>query len=219
MNNSKYKKIGFTLVEILISLSIISVLFVIFFAGFNFSKISIVKNQTNTKALQRVEKAFNYLKKDLTWSLGIDTSEAWFTTATGYTNSAASVILKMPSIDNTGTIIMVDGGGADVPLGTYVDYLYLYLDPADKCLKLETHVDTTIPVASSRSDGVETLAQEIEDLVFGDGTKSLADMTNSEIDDLNYLHLSVTCQFNDAQNKSRSKNLSTKIMFRNKNLL
>ncbi|EKD26627.1 MAG: hypothetical protein ACD_79C01091G0003 [uncultured bacterium] len=152
------------------------------------------------------------LKKELTWCLGIDTN-FFPLSASGYHNNERSVSLMLPSVDTDGRIITKDKFGSYVPVGTYIDYVYLYLENNE--LKMETFVSSEAPSPLGRINGIKTIADNIKYIYISSEHVSLSKYESSQMENLKMIKITLKGKTKDNLTKKViDKKNSAKIIFR-----
>lgn len=182
----------------------------VFYGGLKYLKVTQKRNMFQTMALQKSQKAINYFSKDLSFALGLDTT--YLDSTYGYVNSDNTLCVSLPSIDNNGDIIEEDEDGNPVPLGTYIDYFYFYLDGTD--LKRNTYVDLSAPSPIGRSNGTFTITENVTSLFFSDGATGLSSVADASA--LKTVDVALEVTESSPLGGNSSKSLSTRIFFRNK---
>jgi len=210
------RKAGFSFVEVLISITIMTTVLVGIYGGFRYFAISQKSNIANTIALQRAEKSLANISKDIAFAIGIDTGTYVAT------NTATSFTVTLPSIKSDGTVITQDGFGDPVTFGTYKDYVYYWYDSSDKAIKRQVIIDSSAPTPVGRANSTTTIAKNIDSVAFSsDGTSAttlnlLSTGPTGQLSSMDTLYITLTSTYNRANADPVNKTLSFKIRFRNK---
>jgi len=207
------RRAGLSLVELLISLTIVTAVMVGVFGGFRYLAVTQKSNIANTIALQRAEKAFANISKDIAFALGIDTGTYVAT------NTATSFTITLPSIKSNGTIITEDVNGDPVTFGTYKDYVYYWYESSDKAIKRQVIIDASAPAPVGRANSTATIAKNIDSVAFssaGTTGSTLNLLNDTQLGNMDTLYISLTSTYNRPNADPINKTLSFKVRFRNK---
>ncbi|EKD28962.1 MAG: hypothetical protein ACD_79C00135G0003 [uncultured bacterium] len=214
--NIRKTKAGFSLIEILVSLVVISIFSVALYAAIKYFSMTYRINTMETMALKYAETAVQNITKDICWAINIDTAYA---PSLGFPNTKTSASFKLPAIDSNLEII----GN----LGEYNDYLHLYID-ADNKLIIKIWSDYALNPAGKTSQRrqeivpYEIIASEhIKSInFFNSESRSLSDLSILELSEMKSVIVEVTSFVKSNKLKTTkdeiTKTIRTQIAFRNK---
>jgi hypothetical protein len=153
---------GYSLAETLVSVFLVAVLLSILSAMFILLLRSYTLYNTKGELLDTASRIIERIGDAIRPAHGIEATRN--IGGTLYTSGGQTIILKISSIDATGT-----------PIAGAFDYLVLTPDVGDPTMLVEI---TDADAASSRRDGMHPMGQHISDIAFLYDTSSPADSTN-----------------------------------------
>jgi len=145
---------GFTLVELLVAMTIFTILSAVIVAAYIGAQRSFVTGAALLDLQSQTRQSINWLRRDIKWAILIDSSHG------SYTTSDNELILVLPSIDTAHNLT-----------GT-VDYVTYHLNSSDPAI-LERIVESNA-TSTGRPSGTFTIARDVNSLNFSSGGTGLS---------------------------------------------
>jgi type II secretory pathway pseudopilin PulG len=178
------KRTGFSIPELLVSVTLLTVVGMGIFSGFRFYNYTAATAAQKAAVLKNLRTVLDYMKHDLLISRGVyDNVSSYYavTPPLSETTTTSRLVIRVPSVDGSGDFI-------DLQDEEYIDF-YVYELIGDTLVR-KTRRSTK--GGSVRSTDNFILGDNIDSISFSDGLTNLGSLTPTELKGLRHVQVNIS---------------------------
>ena len=204
------KNRAFSIVELLISLTLLAVVSIGFFSAFRFYQARGLSSTEKAINLNAMRSSLDKLKQDLLISKGLYDNDYSKVHAVNepfnvYQTKDNQLIVKIPSVYSTNEFI-------DVADSEYTDYYFYYLSSGELIRKTFRSTKT----GSARPTDDYVLAKGLKSIRFSDGLNTLGTLSSEKLLSIRHIQIVITAEVQNTLNGNpQTETLTLNVSFRN----